>query len=39
MADEFVTGGGGIDDYPSSWEFSDHAPVVVQLKVDRIKTV
>jgi endonuclease/exonuclease/phosphatase family metal-dependent hydrolase len=34
MADEFVTGGGGIDDYPSSWEFSDHAPVIVQLKVD-----
>ena len=34
MVDEFVTGGGGIDDYPISWEFSDHAPVVVQLKVD-----
>jgi len=34
LADEFVSGGGGIDDYPSSWEFSDHAPVMTQFNVN-----
>jgi endonuclease/exonuclease/phosphatase (EEP) superfamily protein YafD len=34
LADEFVSGCGGIDDYPTSWEFSDHAPVMAQFNVD-----
>lgn len=33
LADEVVAIGGGIDDFPDSWEMSDHAPVVVEFDV------
>ena len=31
LADEVVSVGGGIDDFPDAWEMSDHAPVVVEF--------
>lgn len=33
LADELVSGGGGIDLFPDAWEFSDHAPVVADFEV------
>jgi hypothetical protein len=29
-----MSGCGGIDDYPTSWEFSDHSPVMAQFNVN-----
>ena len=31
LSDEVTAVGGGIDDFPDSWEMSDHAPVVVKF--------
>ncbi len=31
LADEAVSVGGGIDDFPDAWDMSDHAPVVVEF--------
>ena len=31
IADEVVSVGGGIDDFPDAWEMSDHAPVIVEF--------
>ena len=31
LADEVVSVGGGIDEFPGAWEMSDHAPVVVEF--------
>ena len=31
LADEVVSVGGGIGDFPDAWEMSDHAPVIVEF--------
>ena len=31
LADEVVSVGGGIDDFPDAWDMSNHAPIIVKL--------
>jgi exonuclease III len=32
LAEDLVSIGGGIEDFPDSWEVSDHAPIVVEFQ-------